>query len=230
MSLGQEKVNDKSNEITAIPILLESLEIENCRVTIDAMGCQTDIAEKIIEKKADYILQVKDNQKELKEQVSKVFKKQKSKNEHIDYDLGHGRAEIRQCRVIDDLQFLDDKENWKGLRTIIEIRSEVIQKKTGQKTENFRYYISSAEANSKQMNEDIRAHWAIENNLHWNLDVIFKEDLQLKRKGNTVENFNMIIKMALSLIEAETTYKKSKPLKRLKASIDDRYREVLMKV
>ena len=228
LALGQTKVNDKSNEITAIPNLIELLDLENCVVTIDAIGCQKDIAEKIIEKKADYILAVKDNQKDLKEQVEKIFKRQTPKNESVKFDADHGRLEKRVCRVIDDLRFLDGKEDWKNLKTIVEIRTERCEKKTKITTESVRYYISSSEANSKQIAEDVRSHWSIENNLHWNLDVIFKEDLQLKRKGNSTENFNMIIKIALGLIEAETTLKKSKPIKRLIASIDDSYREKIL--
>jgi predicted transposase YbfD/YdcC len=227
-TLCQEKVNDKSNEITAIPNLLDLLDIKNCTITIDAMGCQKNIAEKIIEKKGDYILQVKDNQQGLKEQIVKTFKRQIPKNESITRDSGHGRMEKRTCSVIDDLSFVDDKEEWVNLKTIIEIKSEIYHKKTEKKTENVRYYISSREANSKQLLEDIRQHWSIENNLHWNLDVIFKEDLQLKRNGNSAENFNMVTKLSLALLDSENSIKKSKPLKRLRASIDDTYREKII--
>lgn len=230
LTLCQEKVNDKSNEITAIPNLVDLLDLNNCVVTIDAMGCQKDIAEKIRDKKGDYILQVKDNQKDLKEQVEKLFTTQRPKNEYVELDTGHGRMEKRVCRVIDNLIFLDGKEDWKDLKTIVEVRSEIYQKKTEKKSESVRYYISSAAANSKQMAHDIRSHWSIENNLHWNLDVIFKEDLQLKRKGNSTENFNMVIKLALGLIDGEKTKKKSKNIKRLIASIDDSYREKILKL
>jgi predicted transposase YbfD/YdcC len=185
LTLCQDKVDDKSNEITAIPALVDLLDLKDCVVTIDAMGCQKDIAEKIIDKKGDYILQVKDNQKNLKEQVEKLFSTQKANNEYIELDTGHGRMGKRVCKVIDNLNFLDGKEGWKNLKTIVEIRSEIYQKKTGKKSECTRYYISSASANSKQMAQHIRSHWSIENNLHWNLDVIFKEDLQLNRKGNS---------------------------------------------
>lgn len=108
------------------------------------------------------------------------------------------------------------------------IQSEIHQKKTNKVSHCIRYYISSTEANSKQMAQDIRSQWSKENNLHWNLDVIFKEDLQLKRKGNSTENFNMITKLALALLDAETSKKKSKNIKRLKASIDDSYREKIL--
>ena len=228
LTLCQEKVNDKSNEITAIPSLIDLLDLNNCVVTIDAMGCQKEIARKIRDKKGDYILQVKDNQKDLKEQIEKLFNSQNPTNEHIERDTGHGRMEKRVCRVIDNLIFLDGKQDWKDLKTIVEIKSEIYQKKSGKKSESVRYYISSEVANSKQMAQDIRSHWSIENNLHWNLDVIFKEDLQLKRKGNSTENFNMVLKLALGLLDAEKTKKKSKNMKRLKASIDDSYREKIL--
>lgn len=228
LTLCQEKVNDKSNEITAIPNLLDLLDLTNCVVTIDAMGCQKDIAEKIRSRKGDYILQVKDNQKELKAQIEKLFTMQNPNNEYTELDTGHGRMEKRVCRSIKNLSFLDGKEDWKDLKSIIEVRSEIYQKKTQHKSESTRYYISSTDAQPQQMAQDIRSHWSIENNLHWNLDVIFKEDLQLKRKGNSTENFNMIIKLALGLIDADQTKKKSKPLKRLIASLDDNYREKIL--
>jgi len=129
LTLCQERVNDKSNEITAIPDLVNLLDLENCVVTIDAMGCQKEIAAKIRDKKGDYILQVKDNQKDLKEQVQKIFKTQDVNNESDELDTGHGRMEKRVCRVIDNLKFLDGKEDWKDIKTIIEIRSVVFQKK-----------------------------------------------------------------------------------------------------
>lgn len=228
LTLCQETVHEKSNEITAIPNLIDLLDLNNCVVTIDAMGCQKGIAGKVRSKNGDYILQVKDNQPDLKEQVTKVFSIADTDNEHVSRDSGHGRMEKRVCRVIDDLRFLDGKEEWKDLKTIIMVGSEVYEKKTQKKSESIRYYISSAQGNAKQFAQDIRAHWSIENNLHWNLDVVFKEDFQLKRKGNSSENFNMITKTALGLIEAETTKKKSKPIKRLIASIDDSYREKIM--
>ena len=228
LTLCQETVHEKSNEITAIPNLIDLLDLEGCVVTIDAMGCQKDIAEKIRSKNGDYILQVKDNQPDLKEQITKVFNIQNAVNEYVIRDSSHGRMEKRVCRVIDDLRFLDDKEDWKDLKTIIAIESEVYEKKTQKKSESVRYYISSGQGDAKQFAQEIRAHWSIENNLHWNLDVVFKEDFQLKRKGNSSENFNMIIKAALGLIEAEKTKKKSKPTKRLIASIDDSYREKIM--
>lgn len=228
LTLCQEIVGEKTNEITAIPALLDLIEIKDSTITIDAMGCQKSIAEKIRDKKADYILQVKDNQKGLKNQIEKLFKNTIITNEFTKRDTGHGRMEKRVCRVIDNLTFLDGKEEWKDIKTIVEIKSETYQKLTQLKSESVRYYITSLEPKSEDILQDIRSHWSIENNLHWNLDVIFKEDFQLKRKGNSSANFNVIIKMSLGLIEAEKTTKKSKPLKRLMASLDDDYREKIL--
>jgi predicted transposase YbfD/YdcC len=149
LTLCQEKVNDKSNEITAIPNLINLLDLNNCIITIDAMGCQKGIAEKIRSKKGDYILQVKDNQKDLKAQVKKLFSTQKTDNENTELDIGHGRMEKRVCKVIYNLTFLDGKEDWKDLKSIVEIRSEIYNKKTQEKSESFRYYISSAMSQSK---------------------------------------------------------------------------------
>lgn len=163
LSLGQIKIEDKSNEITAIPSLIDLLDLKKCVVTIDAIGCQKNIAEQIIDKKADYILAVKDNQKDLKEQVVKLFERQKPKNEYVKLDNDHGRIEKRVCRVIDDLTFLDGKEEWKNLKTIVEIRSEKCEKKTQIISKSTRYYITSTEANSKQIAQDVRGHWSIEN-------------------------------------------------------------------
>jgi predicted transposase YbfD/YdcC len=230
ISLGEISVEDKSNEIVAIPKLLEILTIKGCIVTTDAMGCQKKIAEKIIEKGADYILQVKDNQKELKEQIEKLYNSNTERVESIDDDFGHGRIETRKCELINNLKFLDGKEDWRNLKSIIRITSERVDKKTGNQSIEFRYYISSIGENPERINAAIRNHWGIENNLHWNLDVIFNEDGQLKRKGNSAENFNIISKIALGLIENEKSIKKSKPLKMLKAILDESYLEKIMKV
>jgi predicted transposase YbfD/YdcC len=230
ISLGQMSVEDKSNEIIAIPKLLDLLTLQGCIVTTDAMGCQKKIAEKIREKGADYILQVKENQAELKEQVEKLFKRSSTKETAIFNDFGHGRIENRTCEVISDLTFLDTKEEWKDLKSIVRITSERTIKKTGYTSKEFRYYITSLPSNASKINTSIRSHWGIENNLHWNLDVIFNEDGQLKRKGNSAENFNIISKVALGLIENEKTTKKSKPMKILNALLNDEYREKIMKL
>jgi len=227
--LGQEAVSEKSNEITAIPKLLDMLTITGCIVTIDAMGCQKKIAEKIIKKDADYILMVKDNQKNLKEQIEKTFETQKSQNINTTTDFGHGRIETRTCSVIDDLSLLDKRKDWKGLKSIIRITSERIIKKTQKESVEQRYYITSLDTDAEKINKAVRNHWSIENNLHWNLDVLFKEDASLKKKGDSPINFNIITKIALTLIEREKSTKMSKNSKRLKAALDDKYRMKILK-
>jgi predicted transposase YbfD/YdcC len=140
LCLGQVKVDSKSNEITAIPELLDLIAVKGCIITIDAMGCQKEIAKKIIEKEADYILMAKENQAELKEQIEKVFRIQKPEMIDIQEDLDHGRIEKRTCEVITKLDFLDTKENWVGLRSIIKITSERTIKRTDLYSCETRYY------------------------------------------------------------------------------------------
>lgn len=230
LSLGQVKVDDKSNEITAIPELLDLLAIKGCIITIDAIGCQKEIAKKIKEKEADYILMVKENQSELKEQIEKVFRIQKPEVSDIEEDFGHGRIEKRTCEVITKLDFLDTKENWVGLCSIIKITSERTIKKTDIYSSETRYYISSLLENAKLINNSIRSHWAIENNLHWSLDVVMKEDGQRNYIGNAAENMNMIKKIALGMLTNEKTIKSSKARKMKKALMDESYRELVLKV
>tara|TARA_R110002049_G_scaffold292956_1_gene477736 strand:- start:10649 stop:11479 length:831 start_codon:yes stop_codon:yes gene_type:complete len=230
LCLGQVKVGSKSNEITAIPELLDLIAVKGCTVTIDAMGCQRAIAEKIIDKEADYILMVKENQAELKEQIEKVFRIQKPEKTNIQEDLGHGRIEKRTCEAITKLDFLDTKENWTGLRSVIKITSERTIKKTDVYSSETRYYISSLLGDAALMNNSIRNHWAIENNLHWSLDVIMKEDGQLNYVANAAENMNMMKKMALGMIVNEKSIKKSKAKKMKKALMDESYRELLLRV
>jgi len=227
--LGQESVNEKSNEITAIPKLLDMLTIKGCIVTIDAMGCQKKIAEKIIGKEADYILMVKDNQKNLRIQIEEIFKTQQSQTVNTTTDFGHGRIETRTCSVIDDLSLLDKRKDWKGIKSIACITSERIIKKTQKESIEQRYYITSLDTDGEKINKAVRSHWSIENNLHWNLDVVFKEDASLKKKGNSPINFNTITKIALALIEREKSTKMSKNSKRLKAALDDKYRTKILK-
>ena len=231
ISIGQETVDDKSNEIIAIPKLLETLAIKGCIVTTDAMGCQKKIAAKIRDKGADYILQVKGNQAELEQQIIKIFNRKTQRETLNIQDCDHGRIEKRICQVINDLTFLDGKEQWKDLKTIIRITSYRENKKTGKSSTNDRYYISSLpNSNIELINKSIRDHWKIENNLHWNLDVIFSEDYQLRRKKESAKNFNIIAKAGLSLIENEKSIKKSKPMKMLRAAMSDRYREKILKI
>jgi predicted transposase YbfD/YdcC len=219
--LGQTKVDGKSNEITAIPVLLDLLDLEGCIITIDAMGTQTDIAEKIIEKKADYILALKGNQGALEEEVESIFRVQKPEDEDHNLEKNRGRIESRTCQVIRDLEFLDGKEKWAGLKCIIKITSvrEIGDKKT---TEN-RLYISSLNSSAADLNQYIRQHWGIENSLHWTLDMTFNEDRQRKRDKNAAQNFAQAQKIALNLLKNEDSSKMSLKTKRLKAAWDNKF-------
>ena len=189
--LGQEAVHKKSNEITAIPKLLELIAIKGCIVTIDAMGCQKKIAKNIIKKDAHYILMVKDNQKNLKNQIEKSFENKKIISTDSNIDSGHGRIETRTCDVIDDLSLIEKRKDWENIKCIVRITSKRYSKKTQQETVEVKYYITSMKPDATEINKAIRSHWSIENNLHWNLDVIFKEDASLKKKGNSPMNFNI---------------------------------------
>lgn len=226
--LGQLAVDEKSNEITAIPELLDLIAVKGCIVTIDAMGCQKKIAAKIREKDADYLLMVKDNQQELLSQIKQVFKLTKPSSVNQDIDSGHGRVETRKCEVIKDLKFLDEKINWLDLKSIVKISSIRFDKQTLKEEVFERYYISSLSDDSTVINKAVRSHWAIENNLHWNLDVIFREDQQQKKKDNSPVNFNIMSKMALGMLEKNKTKKLSKNRMRLRAALDDKYREKLI--
>ncbi len=230
LCFGQTSVDKKQNEITAIPELLNMLAIKGGVVTIDAMGCQKKIAKKIIGKEADYVLMVKDNQQELKEQVEKLFEYYKEPCD-VDQtiDSGHGRIENRKCEMIGDLRFLDGKEKWVGLQSVVKISSIRYIKKKGNESSEIRYYITSLRPDSKRLNQIIRSHWGVENNLHWRLDVVFNEDKSSKRKDNSAPNFNIITKMAMTLIDREKTAKVSMGKKRLKAAWNDSYRECVLK-
>lgn len=228
LCIGQEVVDEKSNEITAIPKLLRLLEIKGCIVTIDAMGCQKQIAKDILKQKADYLLMVKGNQQGLKEQVEKLFEKGEIAETYTDVDSGHGRIETRTCQIITNLDFLDDRNLWSGLESIVRITSERCDKTLDKTSTETRYYISSLPGDAKLINNAIRQHWTVENNLHWSLDVLFKEDTSLKKKGNSAINYNIILKLALAMLEKEKSRKLSKPAKRLTAALNDKYRERIL--
>lgn len=228
LTLGQVAADEKSNEITAIPELLDLLDIGGTTVTIDAMGCQREIAKKIIDKGADYLLAVKGNQGNLEEAILDTVLLEVPVDKNVQNDLGHGRIETRTCWAYQDLSHIGDSEKWPGLRTLARVESIRVDKKTGRESREQRIYISSLAADAKILNERVRKHWAVENNLHWTLDVLFGEDASRKRKGNAAENFNIVLKTALGLIVGETTLKKSKKNKRMLAAYDYRYREKLL--
>lgn len=207
--LAAVKVEEKTNEITAIPTLLSVLELKGCIVTLDAMGCQKEIAGAIVEKGADYILAVKGNQGFLLDDLKEAFSQQKSLRANITTELGHGRIEKRTCRVIEETAWICRKEEWKGLQSLVEITSERTHKASGEKQAEVRYYISSLSADPARFNQHIRSHWGIENGLHWTLDVVFDEDQSQKRAGHAAENFALITRMALNLLKADKQSKLS---------------------
>lgn len=230
LTLGQVKAEDKSNEIKAIPQLLELLDISGCLITIDAAGCQRKNAEIIIEQEGDYLLALKKNQGHLYEDVESVFEHATEQNfEGIDADYdrsvsqGHGRVEIRECWAIDDetqLDFLRTREEWVGLESIVMIRST---RDDGNKvTVADNYFISSVGADAQQILAAKRAHWSIENKLHWSLDVAFVEDRH-QLGGHGAANMAVLRHMALSLLKQEKTAKVGVKNKRLKAAWDEDY-------
>jgi len=224
--IGQVKIADKSNEIRAIPALLDLICINSCLVTIDAMGCQKEIAAKIIDEQADYVLALKANQGELMEEVIKAFQIMPILAVEEQLDAGHGRIEKRRCSVISDLRFVDEASKWKNLNAIVRINVERIDKTHRTQQLETRYYISSI-TNAKQINAAIRHHWGIENALHWVLDVRFNEDGERKRKGQTAYNFSFITKTVLNLIRMDKS-KGSIKTKRLKAAWNTTFRQQLL--
>jgi predicted transposase YbfD/YdcC len=223
--VGQVKTNQKSNEITAIPELIKVLDIEGCIVTIDAMGCQTKIAGSIIESGAEYILAVKENQKELYANIIDTFRfaKAEKTTSYEDVDVGHGRVETRVCTITNDLDLLTNVGDWKDICTLIKIDSQRYIKASGETQKETRYYITSLEKDAKRIGQAVRSHWGIENKLHWQLDVSFGEDKSRKRDRNAAENYSVVLRMALNLIKSEKSTKKSVRGKRLKAGWDDEY-------
>ena len=221
--LGQVKVTEKSNEITAIPELLKVLFLKECIVTIDAMGCQRDIAEQIIEQEADYILAVKGNQGTLEENIKDTIRFVKPIDTNEDVDIGHGRIETRKCSVYNDFSHLENPEKWKSIKSIIKIDSTRHIKSTGKEENETRLYISSLDANAKLISESIRSHWGIENSLHWVLDVAFGEDKSMKRNEISVQNFSIINRIALNLVKNEKSKKRSVKGKRLDAGWNNDY-------
>lgn len=223
--LGQVKVNDKSNEIVAIPKLLDLLSIEGAIVTIDAMGCQRGIAAKIIDKKADYVLALKGNQGSLRDDVEVFVAEQKangfqdttiSQDETVDGD--HGRIETRKTTVIHDVAWLQDRHKWPGLNSVVVVEST---RQTGDKIETeTRFYITSLVLVAALVGPIIRSHWAIENSLHWVMDMVFRDDECRVRTENAPANFTTLKHMAHNLIR-KAPGKDSFRLRRKVAAWDD---------
>jgi len=223
--LGQQKVDDKSNEITAIPKLLNQLDITGAVITMDAMGCQTKIAQQIVDQKGDYLLSLKGNQGTLHEDVKLYFDSQQTCPEvgHEHYDGGHGRFEKRTVFASSDIDWLKNLHpRWANLTSIIAVTAErETKKKTTCET---RYFISSLDATDpKRLGQIVRAHWGIENNLHWVLDYAFEEDDQRTRLGNSAANMSILRHIALNLIKSDKKAKIGIKNRRLKAGWDDDY-------
>jgi predicted transposase YbfD/YdcC len=228
--LGQVAVDEKSNEITAIPVLLKTLAITGAIVTIDAMGCQKEIARTIRGREADYILALKANHERLFEQVVGFWDgacarlmKGPDIGYHRERSEGHGRDEFRRCWATSDLSWLEGREEWKDLKSVVMVEAErFIGDKLSVET---RYYISSLENDARLLNESVRSHWGVENSLHWVLDVTFQEDRSRIKKENAPENFGLLRRLALCLLKKEGTSKRSIKGKRLRASWDEGYLE-----
>lgn len=229
--LGQRKVDDKSNEITAIPELLELLQIKGCIVTIDAIGCQQAIAETIVEQEADYLLALKGNQPELFRAVGDYFAALLDPTQQItDFsylrtvDAAHGRIETRHHWITEEISWLADatgKALWPGLRSIGMIHA---QRRIGDHRSTFvRYYLSSLPADAHQFAQAARAHWLIENQLHWSLDVTFQEDANRTRTDCAPQNLAIVRHIALNLLQHERSTKDSLKVKRLRAAWDHDY-------
>ena len=229
--LGQVKVDEKSNEITAIPELLRVLELEGCIVTIDALGCQKDIAQMIVERGGDYVLAVKENQGQLYQDLKDLFagyREAHFRDVRHDYhrtvNKGHGRIEIQQCWTLadsDSLDYLRQRGDWANLRTLIMV---VAERRLGTKTtRETRYYIASIQNHARLALHAVRGHWGIENELHWVLDVAFREDDCRVRKDYAPQNFAVLRHIALNLLKQESTEILGIKAKRLKAGWDEEY-------
>lgn len=210
--LGQVKTEDKSNEITAIPELLKILDLKDCTVTIDAMGCQKQIAKQIADQGADYVLSLKGNQGNLHKEVEQFLEDAKEcdyrdlpHDTHTTVDGDHGRVETRHCTVTSDVDWFEDKSKWKKLTTfgMVEATREMGDKIT----QETRYFISSLPCDAKRFAEAVRNHWAVENSLHWCLDIAFREDDSRVRKGHGQENFAIMRRFALSLVKQDPSRK-----------------------
>lgn len=234
--LGQLKIDAKTNEIPAIPKLLQLLDIAGCIITVDAIGCQRDIAAAAIAQGADYMLAVKGNQPDLEAAIAESFAyaaaegwRDVAYDEHQTLNKNHGRIETRQCWTIQDpdyLYYVRQFADWAQLNTIVKVQTERCV--GAEVTETTRYFITSLGNDAQAALRAVREHWGIENQLHWRLDVVFREDDSRLRKGHGAENFAVLRHIALSLLQQERSSKLGMQNKRLRAALDENYlRQVL---
>jgi len=228
--LGSLRTASKSNEITAIPKLLQLLNIEGCTVTTDAMGCQRKITEAIVKKKADYVLQVADNHPTMHSEIIQYFGWANSSPEaptlptFDTVEKGHGRIEERCYQIANDVDWFEDRANWCKLNSFVRVTSKRTMVSTGESSEESRYYISSYSDNdAERAAKAVRRHWGAENELHWVLDMAFDEDRSRIRTKNAAENFAIIRQAALNLLKRETTKKKGIQTKRKRCGWDHDY-------
>jgi predicted transposase YbfD/YdcC len=237
--LGQWKVADKSNEITAVPELLRVLELSGCIVTLDAMGCQKKIAKEIVEADADYVLALKGNQEKVHEEVKSFLdaaleEKQRPQPKGTEMpqvaqtlqafetvEKDHGRLETRRYYQSDDLAWFADKGKWEGLASVGLVES--LRELGGKTTVERRYYLSSLKLDVETFARAVRGHWGVENKLHWVLDVCFREDQSRAREGYAAENLATLRRLALNVLKREKTKKRGIRGKMLNASWDQSY-------
>lgn len=230
LTLGQVAVDAKSNEITAIPQLLELLDLKGCVVTIDAAGCQKEIAAQIVAQEADYVLALKDNQPTLREQAADYFLEQFGKEKadgklrHLrQVEEGHGRTETRETFVAPAPAGMTASGAWVGLASIVLVIRRCLDHTTGKESADVRYFLSSLPARVKRLASAVRQHWGIENGLHWVLDVAFNEDRMRQRDRNGIENLALLNRLAVSLLRQDKTIKAGVKCKRKAAGWDDDY-------
>lgn len=233
--LGQVAVDNKTNEITAIPELLSMLEIENSIITLDAMGCQREIALQIVKQKADYILALKGNHSGMQAELAAWWHKSVREglsaevySTHTDIHSGHGRIETRTCQqLLIQKNWLAKQYQWSGLKSVIQVTSTIHGKSTNTDSVEPRWYVSSLDLNAEQALNCVRSHWQVES-MHWVLDMTFREDESRIRKGHGALVFNVMRKIAMALFKRDETKTASMKAKRKMAALDDDYRSTLL--
>jgi len=225
--LAQDRIEEGTNEITVIPELLSLLDLEGTIITIDAIGCQTEIARTIVEKGANYVLALKTNQERLFEDVVTAFEPTVPAiptDYHRTVSKGHGRIETRECWALSDpdiLDYINAYKHWPGLQSLVKVTSTRLE--NGQSSQATRYFISSLPPQATQLLAAVRAHWQIENRLHWVLDIAFRQNANRSRKDHAAQNLAILHHLALNLLKQESSLKVGTKAKRLRAGWDERY-------